>query len=408
MFSRSAPMSDRGTPEHDPLHLRIVTAVVAVGLIAGGVAVVWGDMTTRGGLLVRGAASEAVARGALPARPRPGRLTPAQAGSSGLRLLSQAAAACQRVSYAGVQLTAGRGLGGSWASLVNVWHQRNQQTMVQAVTGPGPLSVPRGQPARTVPLDGDADDPAGLRDPEGVMGMTPGLVALLATNYRASLGGLGWVAGRLTREVVLRHVNGTLAARFWLDNATKLPLRRETFDPAAREVSEDTFMTLRLGNLAMARTPATESTPRGRPLGTGQLARLRGAGWPLPGQLPGGLTLVQASETGRTRAPVIDLAYSDGLSVISLFLQRGHLPAELSGWTEMALRGQRVYSADPDQRSVAWSAHGFVYTLIADAPDQTVDQVVSMLPHSLRGGFLERVGRGLRRLGSWLDPFRSP
>ena len=59
MFSRSAPMRDRGTPEHDPLHLRIVTAVVAVGLIAGGVAVVWGDMATRGGLLVRGTASDA-------------------------------------------------------------------------------------------------------------------------------------------------------------------------------------------------------------------------------------------------------------------------------------------------------------------------------------------------------------
>src|SRR5690348_4159027 len=375
MFSRSAPMRDQGTPEHDPLHLRIVTAVVTAGLIAGGVAVVWGDMATRGGLLVRGTASDAAAGGALPARPRPARLTPVQAGSSGLRLLSQAATACQRVSYAGVQLTAGRGPAGSWASVVNVWHQRDHQTMVQAVTVPRP--VPRGQPVRTVPLDGDADDPTGLRDPEGVMGMTPQLVALLATNYRASLGGRSWVAGRLTREVVLRHTNGTLAARFWLDAATKLPLRRETFGTAAREVSEDTFLTLRLGDLAMAGTPATASTPRSRPLGNAQLARLHSAGWPLPGPLPGGLTLVQANETGRSSAPVIDLAYSDGLSVISLFLQRGHLPAELSGWSEVALRGQRVYSADPDQRSVAWSAHGFVYTLIADAPDQTVDQVVS-------------------------------
>jgi sigma-E factor negative regulatory protein RseB len=399
-------MRDRGTPEHDPLHLRIVTAVVAVGLIAGGIAVVWGDMATRGGLLVRGTASDAAAGGALPARPRPARLTPAQARSSGLRLLSQAATACQRVSYAGVQLTVGRGPGGSWASVVNVWHQRDHQTMVQAVTVPAPRPVPRGQPVRTVPLDGDADDPTDLRDPEGVMGMTPELVALLATNYRASLGGRSWVAGRLTREVVLRHTNGTLAARFWLDNATKLPLRRQMFDTAAREVSEDTFMTLRLGHLAMAGTPATASTPRSRPLGNAQLARLRSTGWPLPGPLPGGLTLVQANETGRSSAPVIDLAYSDGLSVISLFLQRGHLPAELSGWSEVALRGQRVYSADPDQRSVAWSAHGFVYTLIADAPDQTVDQVVSALPHSARGGFFERVGRGLGRLTSWLNPFR--
>ena len=147
MFSRSAPMRDQGTPEHDPLHLRIVTAVVTVGLIAGGVAVVWGDMATRGGLLVRGTASDAAAGGALPARPRPARLTPVQAGSSGLRLLSQAATACQRVSYAGVQLTAGRGPAGSWASVVNVWHQRDHQTMVQAVTVPAPSAGRAAWPA---------------------------------------------------------------------------------------------------------------------------------------------------------------------------------------------------------------------------------------------------------------------
>jgi len=408
MFSRATPMRDRGTPEHDPLHLRIVTAVVAVGLIAGGFAVVWGDMATRGGLLVRGTARDAVLRGGLPAGPRPAALRPGPAASSGLRLLSQAAVACRSVSYAGVQLIAGRNPGSSWASVVNVWHQHNGQTMVQAVTGPAGQVAPRGQPARTVPLDGDADDPVDLRGPEGVMEMTPELVALLAAHYRVSLAGQSRVAGRVTREVVLRHANGTLAARFWVDEETKLPLRRETFDATARDVSDDTFMSLRLGRPAVGRMPVTQSPPRGRPLADAQLARLRSVGWPVPGQLPGGLTLVQADETGGPADRVLDLAYSDGLSVVSLFLQRGHLPRQLSGWSEVALRGHRVYAADPAERSVAWSARGFVYTLIADAPDQLVDQVVSTLPHSARGGFVQRVGRGLGRLASWLNPFQSP
>ena len=43
MFSRTTP-GDRTAPEHDPLHLRIATAVMVLGLIAGGVAVVWRDM----------------------------------------------------------------------------------------------------------------------------------------------------------------------------------------------------------------------------------------------------------------------------------------------------------------------------------------------------------------------------
>jgi sigma-E factor negative regulatory protein RseB len=72
----------------------------------------------------------------------------------------------------------------------------------------------------------------------------------------------------------------------------------------------------------------------------------------------------------------------------------------------VAVRGDRVYAAGPDQRSVAWSARGFVYTLIADAPDQTLDQAVGVLPHNSRPGFLGRMGRGLHRLISWLNPFR--
>ena len=55
MFSRTTP-GDRTAPEHDPLHLRIATAVMVLGLIAGGVAVVWRDMATRSGLLLTGAA----------------------------------------------------------------------------------------------------------------------------------------------------------------------------------------------------------------------------------------------------------------------------------------------------------------------------------------------------------------
>ena len=93
--------------------------------------------------------------------------------------------------------------------------------------------------------------------------------------------------------------------------------------------------------------------------------------------------------------------------MISLFLQRGHLPPAMNGWQQVAVRGQQVYAADPDQRSVAWSAHGFVYTMIADAPAQTVDEAVSALPHTGKAdGFFGRMARGFRRLASWLNPFR--
>ncbi|MGH3124792.1 MAG: sigma-E factor regulatory protein RseB domain-containing protein [Streptosporangiaceae bacterium] len=410
MFSRTTPECDGPSPEHDPLHLRIATAVVVLGLIAIGVTVIWRDVAGHTGELVPRTASpqaispQAASHGGLRGPSAPPAAAAGPRAGAGLRLLSEAASACRHVSYQGVQRTAWRGPGGSWTSLVNVWHQRDHQTLIQAATMPAAALPLHG--ASSADPDGDGDDDAGQRDPEGIMTMTSQMVALLAENYRVFLAGRGQVAGRAVQELVLRHRDGRLAARFWLDSVTKLPLRRETFDGRARMVSDDVFVSLKLGSPAAAAVPRTASVPGGKPLAGAQLARLRAAGWPLPAQLPGQLTLVRASETGGPSGAVVDLAYSDGLSVISLFVQRGHLPAQLNGWSEVALRGDRVYAAGRDQRSVAWSARGFVYTLIADAPDQTLDQVVGVLPHNGGPGFIGRMGRGLSRLVSWLDPFR--
>jgi sigma-E factor negative regulatory protein RseB len=411
MFSRTTPRYDGAGPEHDPLPLRLATAVVVLGLIATGVTVIWRDMASHSGELMPLAASHGGLRQSAAARapaasgpdqPSVGRLAAGGAAAGALQLLSEAASACRRVSYQGVQLTAWRGPDGSWTSVVNVWHQRDHQTLIQTASPPS-AAQPRYQAHAADP---DGDDDAGQRDPEGIMTMTSQMVALLAENFRVSWAGRGQVAGRPAQELVLRHRNGQLAARFWLDTATKLPLRRETFDGSARMVSEDVFVSLKLGSPAAAAAPRTASVAGGKLLASVQLARMRAAGWPLPAQLPGQLSLVRASETGGPAGAIVDLAYSDGLSVISLFVQRGHLPAQLNGWSEVALRGDRVYAAGPDQRSVAWSARGFVYTLIADAPSQTLDQVVGVLPHNPGPGFLGRMSRGLKRLVSWLNPFR--
>jgi sigma-E factor negative regulatory protein RseB len=417
MFSRTTPTSPGAGPEHDPLPLRIATAVVVLGLIATGVTVIWRDMAGYGGELVPLAASHGDSRqssaaqsSAAQASRSPGAGQPevshsyAIGAGAGLRLLSEAASACRQVSYQGVQLTAGLGPAGSWTSVVNVWHRRDHQTLIQTATLPA-TAVPLHRPATADPeRTGDGD--VAQQDPAGIMTMTSQMVALLAANYQVSLAGRSEVAGRPAQELVLRHRDGRLAARFWLDTATRLPLRRETFDGSARMVSEDVFVSLQLGSPAAAAGPRTASVSGGKPLATAQLARLRAAGWPLPANLPGQLSLVRASETGGPASAVVDLAYSDGLSVISLFVQRGHLPAQLKGWSKVAMRGDRVYAAGPDQRSVAWSARGFVYTLIADAPDQTLDQAVGVLPHNAGPGFFGRMGRGLHRLISWFNPFR--
>jgi sigma-E factor negative regulatory protein RseB len=62
-------------------------------------------------------------------------------------------------------------------------------------------------------------------------------------------------------------------------------------------------------------------------------------------------------------------------------------------------------SGDLDEQGLAWSAGGFVYTVIADAPPQAVSRVIAELPHQLEAGFWDRVARGIKRIGSWFDPF---
>src|SRR5580698_9401105 len=255
MFSRTTPEYDGPAPEHDPLHLRIATAVVVLGLIATGVTVIWRDVAGHSGDLVPQTASyggqgQPLAPHAVTAGPQAG---------AGLRLLSEAASACQHVAYRGVQRTAWQGPGGSWTSVLNVWHQQDHQTLIQAATMPA-AALPLPGASSTDP-DGDGDDDVGQRDPEGIMTMTSQMVALLAVNYRVFLAGRGQVAGRPVQELVLRHPDGRLAARFWLDNVTKLPLRRETFDGHARMVSDDMFVSFKLGSPTVAAVPRTASAP---------------------------------------------------------------------------------------------------------------------------------------------------
>ena len=57
MFSRTTPECDGPAPEHDPLHLRIATAVVVLGLIAACVTVIWRDVAGHSGDLVPQTAS---------------------------------------------------------------------------------------------------------------------------------------------------------------------------------------------------------------------------------------------------------------------------------------------------------------------------------------------------------------
>ena len=122
--------------------------------------------------------------------------------------------------------------------------------------------------------------------------------------------------------------------------------------------------------------------------------------------MPAGLTLIDASQSATATGRVVDLVYSDGLSVVSLFVQRGRLPAALPGWHQADVSGNPLYVSNPGEPDLTWSAGGFVYTVVAGALAPTVAAVVNALPHQGGLGFWDRMKRGLRRLLSWVNPFR--
>jgi sigma-E factor negative regulatory protein RseB len=401
VFTLSCPPSRPARPHRrDGYHRRdgrsplLLAAAVAVA-VPGLLVTACSGQTGSGSGAARSAAVTATGRAPTAGKaPEPERAGVVQA----VRLLAQAARAAITTSYQGEEIVT-RWTDGSGSVLVsNIWHVSGGQTITQTLDAGASLS---SQPYLSSDTDG--------RAPEGVLGVTAPLVQLLETHYLVAYAGAGSADNRTAQVVEAWRADGSLAARFWLDDATKLPLEREVFDSSAHVISQDVFIDVKFANGSPAPPPGAAAAaapgPWTAPLSQAQLLALRARGWLVPSQLPGGLSLFTGAETEASTGTVLDLGYSDGLSVVSLFEQRGTLAAELAGWRKTTVDGRAVFVAEPDQRSMTWASRGMVYTMMADAPTQTIDAVVAALPHDGPAGFWKRMSRGIIRLASWVNPF---
>ena len=327
----------------------------------------------------------------------------------GMRLLGESAAAGLAVSYQGVELLAQWGVAGQDTIVSDVWHSGGV-----TVTQTSDAAMLAGaQPYVSYDVDN--------RSPEGVFGVTKTLVSLLGRHYVAVYQGPGSAVGRPALIIELHRADGSLAARFWLDKQTMVPLRREVFDTSAQLISEEAFVQVQFGTLPKPAAAAGAAAIGGAKTSAGAtaaaparsawtavaapaqlLAELNKQGWQLPVTLPGGLPLYSASRTTTGAGQVLDLGYSDGLSVVSLFVQRGTLAQRPAGWQQVSLPGHQVYVAG---HSIIWAGGGFVYTMLADAPPRVVTQVVASLPRNTAPGFFDRIMRGFSRLAAAADPF---
>jgi negative regulator of sigma E activity len=325
----------------------------------------------------------------------------------GMRLLDGAADASLSTSYHGTELISQSSVDGGVKTVSQVWHQGGGVTLVETSDTTSAAARPNVSVA--------SSDPAS-ESPEGVFGVTKSLVALLGKHYVAVDRGGGTAVGRKAAVVDLYRFDGSLAARYWLDKQTEVPLRRELFGTSDEVISQDSFVQVKFGALAvsqiagrgaiLAQSHASDQSVAQSAWVAAEpgqiLTSLAGKGWPVPGSLPGNLPLYAAASANTASGEVVDLEYSDGLYVVSVFAQRGTLAAKMPGWRQVSVGGQQAFVSG---HSVTWAVPGFVYTVIADAPPQTVTQVVEALPRDSSPGVLDRLGRGFMRIARAFNPF---
>jgi hypothetical protein len=313
-----------------------------------------------------------------------------------LRLLRNAENAAHTTPYEGSQFISSWSRSGmATTSLVKVAHIPGSGTQVR-VQG------------TTADVGGQVFETDDTQQTGGLTGYTPRMLDLLSRNYAVVRAGQDKVCGRPTFVVEARRADGSAAGRFYLDRQTGLMLRREVLDQQGREVTFTVFFEIRLvapkPQFVPAAATRTIEAPWAHRLAGADLGAMRYHGWPVHTGLPDRLSLYDARQSDGD-SPVLHLSYSDGLSVVSVFVQRGILDANsLAGWRRANRGGRTVYLRDTVQQRAMWASEGYVFTVLADAPPPVVDSAVAALPHG-DVGFWGRLARGMNRLTAWANPF---
>lgn len=317
-----------------------------------------------------------------------------EAREEGLALLEDAARAARELTYSGTQLVSFWSESGSSSALIDVDHVRGEGLLLRVAPTPQ-------NPGGAVYDDESGDVPQ-------VVGIGKGTLDLLAAHYDIGVEGSGEVAGRDAYVVSVRRPGASASARFWIDRKTRLPLRREVLDTEGRTLRESAFLDVSVGEgelpMSVRNVASTMPGMKGSPA---DVEVLRAAGWRVPDRAGQGLELLDVRMDGAGDAATLHLTYSDGLSTISVFEQRGVLDtAAMDGWREAEVAGEDVWVQDAFPRRVVWAGGGSVFTVVADCPQATVDALVAALPHGTPGpAMTARLGNGLARVGSWLNPF---
>lgn len=231
----------------------------------------------------------------------------------------------------------------------------------------------------------------------------------LLDTFDVSVGPSTLLLGRATGVIEARR-EGQLAARFWVDEASGLLVRRDLYD-VGRLVRSSQFLSLQVTPHAfLSHLPPEVSAPTVTALSMQVSPVLQDEGWTCPETLPGGGSL-----TSLRRLEGVDegvqATYTDGLVTTSIFEQKGGLDPHSAdvlaqGFGRTRLSGSTLYLRSGLPTVAVWQSGEVTYTVVTDAVPSAVEDVLSALPHEPvpdepNGS---RLRTGLGRMWALLDP----
>ncbi|MDT0331713.1 transcriptional regulator [Nocardiopsis lambiniae] len=312
--------------------------------------------------------------------------TPAVGSDDGMPVLRRSAEATGAVAYTAVrEMTGESGRGTEPTRLVNR-------------PGDGVALVPMGEGGRPFIV---RDSPFKELDER--------LLSTLERVYAVGDAGITDLDGRPTHTVEAARANGTVAGRFWVDVDTGILVGGSVYEETGRAVFGFRLTDLEPGDDGHWPEEAVTDSPWGDVLSPTEREELREEGWELPEHLTWNLSLVDARGTVHAGHKVVHAVYSDGMSQVSVFSQRGKLEeghpftfrngsvGTGTGGTGVTPQHDTIF--DGGRHHALWQADGFVYTVLADAPADLTTSAVTALPGPEDSGFWSRVQRGMSRLG---------
>jgi len=303
-----------------------------------------------------------------------------------VRWLHRAASAPSEVAYTGVRHVAWFGDHRESTVTLDVEHAPGQGTSYAVTSG--------SEATGTFFAQSEAESSSSL-------GGEP--VALLLDAYDVAVSGHDTVDGR-PATVIAAVSDGDVAAQFWIDNETGLLLRRAMYDDDQLVRVSELSDVRTSGRGFMSHLPPELEAPGATKLSTSFAPSLTDNGWACPPSLPSdfSLTLLHRLQGSHD---VMHAAYSDGLSSVSIFEERGELDTDaLSGYDQVSSDDSSVWIQQGLPTVVVWQADDTVYTMVTDAPDSTTAELVAALPHEPDQGDGNRLGRGLTKIGSSVVP----